>query len=106
MAGINDLYYAIGVTQLAVSGAGGTLVVPQSTGVIARYVYAESGTLFITGASQVAGVTNSLALTSLTVPVIIAGPAAFVLYASSTGGTAKVMNFFSQSGIPSTTQIG
>lgn len=102
MAGLNDLHYAIGVSTLAVTGTGGTLMVPERRNVIRRWVYADGGTLHIVGGSQAIGITHAIPLTSATVPFEIGGPAAFVLLATTNGGTAKVVNWYSQSGIPNT----
>lgn len=104
MAGINDLHYGLGCSTLAVTGTGGTLMVPERAGVMRRWVYADGGTIWIVGASQAIGQTHALALTSATVPIEINGPAAFVLLATTNGGTAKVLNWYSQSGVPDTSK--
>jgi hypothetical protein len=100
MPGLNDLHYALGTSTLAVSGTGGTLLVPEARNVIRRWVYADGGTCWIVGASQAIGASNAIALTSLTDPFKIEGPAAFVLLATTNGATAKVVSWFSQSGVP------
>lgn len=104
MASFNDLHYGFGVSCLAISGTGGTLLVPEIKGVIRRWVYADGGTVFITGYSQALGTTHVFPLTSTTVPITIDGPAAFVLIATTNGGSAKVFNFYTSPGIPDTNQ--
>lgn len=104
MAGLNDLHYALGVSVMAISGTGGTLTVPEVRNVIRRWVYADGGTVFITGASQAPGATHVLHIGSATVPFEINGPAAFVLIATTNGGTAKIVNWYSQSGVPDTSK--
>lgn len=102
MAGLNDRSYGVGITLLSVSGSGGTLFVSQNPYINRRLVYADSGTMWVLGQSQGIGQTHAYAL-SLTTSFTIDGPAAFVLLATTNGGTIKVINFYSQSGIQSPT---
>lgn len=102
MAGFNDRYYGIGVSMMIVTGTGGTLLVPEARGVVARNIYAHGGTMHLVGYSQAIGVTNALPIISDSVPIEIWGPAAFVLLSSTDGAQVKVVNFYTQSGIPNT----
>lgn len=100
MAGLNDLYFGLGTSLIAVSGTGGTLAVGMSPGVIGHWIYPHSGTMHVCGFSQAPSATHGIPVISNTEPIQIHGPAAFVLVSLTNGAEVKIATLWSQSGIP------